>query len=396
VPGWHDDTRALQEAGTLQMIGIIQEQHPDRCRLFMQWKQMTWPILVDPLNLYGIDVVPATYAIDEFGIVRFVNPSRPQFEQFMTTRYPAPTAPLPDPPAAPDLRTLEARARRARSSAAWGALGDALFLWGGEKQLDATIDAFERAARLDPKQGALQFRLGTALKRRDETSRRRADDFRRAVDHWARALEMNPNQYIWRRRLQQYGPREDKPYPFYDWIDEARRDIRARGATPEPLRIEPVGAEIALPARAFTASEATVAAPDPRGRIIRDKGRLVLTESAAVPPRVAAGKTTRIHLVFRPNAVVKAHWNNETEPLRVWVSVPEGWAIDTALLSVANPPEVLSTEARHVQFELQTASNAAGLVRVPAYALYYVCEDVDGTCLYRRQDIDVTVELIKQ
>ena len=30
---------------------------------------------------------------------------------------------------------------------------------------------------------------------------------------------------------------------------------------------------------------------------------------------------------------------------------------------------------------------------VPAYALYYVCEDIDGTCLYRRQDVSLEVEL---
>jgi tetratricopeptide (TPR) repeat protein len=229
VPGWHDDTRALQEAGSLQMIGIIQEQHPDRCRLFMQWKQMDWPILVDSLNLYAIDVVPATYAIDEFGVVRYVNPSREQFAKFMATRYVAPADSAPARVTRPDLRSLERGARTARSATAWTAFGDALFLWGGETRLNDVVDAYERAARIEPEAGPVHFRLGTALRRRDETSRRRAEDFRRAVDHWARALDINPNQYIWRRRLQQYGPREEKPYPFYDWIDEARRDIRTRG-----------------------------------------------------------------------------------------------------------------------------------------------------------------------
>lgn len=114
-----------------------------------------------------------------------------------------------------------------------------------------------------------------------------------------------------------------------------------------------------------------------------------------MPPRVAPGGTTRVHLVFRPNAAIKAHWNNEVEPLRVWVSVPQGWAIDTPLLTVPNPAEILSTDMRQLQFELQSAPGAAGLVRVPAYALYYVCEDVDGTCLYRRQDLNVTVQVVK-
>ena len=43
--------------------------------------------------------------------------------------------------------------------------------------------------------------------------------------------------------MQQYGPRLDKPYPFYDWVETAREEIRARGETPSPLRVEPAGAE---------------------------------------------------------------------------------------------------------------------------------------------------------
>jgi len=33
------------------MVGILEEQNPDRARLFMQWKQMGWPLLVDSYNL---------------------------------------------------------------------------------------------------------------------------------------------------------------------------------------------------------------------------------------------------------------------------------------------------------------------------------------------------------
>ena len=28
----------------VQLVGLIQEQHPERCALFMQWKQMDFPI----------------------------------------------------------------------------------------------------------------------------------------------------------------------------------------------------------------------------------------------------------------------------------------------------------------------------------------------------------------
>jgi hypothetical protein len=38
----------------------------------------------------------------------------------------------------------------------------------------------------------------------------------KAVQYWTMALDMDSNQYIWRRRIQQYGPRLEKPYSFYD------------------------------------------------------------------------------------------------------------------------------------------------------------------------------------
>ena len=96
MPGWHEATKELQEAGKLQMLGIIQEQHPDRCRLFMQWKQMNWPILVDSLDLLEIGVVPMTVTIDEHGIVRHVGLRVAQAgsigESFLDRDYGAPKA----------------------------------------------------------------------------------------------------------------------------------------------------------------------------------------------------------------------------------------------------------------------------------------------------------------
>ena len=50
----------------------------------------------------------------------------------------------------------------------------------------------------------------------------------------------------------------------------------------------------------------------------------------------------------------------------------------------------MSKETRHIEFEITGATPATGeKVIIPAYALYYVCEDVGGTCLYRRQDIRI-------
>ena len=51
VPGWHALTEPHRKSGHLKVVGILQEQHPDRCALFMQWKQMDWPVWLDALNL---------------------------------------------------------------------------------------------------------------------------------------------------------------------------------------------------------------------------------------------------------------------------------------------------------------------------------------------------------
>ena len=46
-----------------------------------------------------------------------------------------------------------------------------------------------------------------------------------------------------------------------------------------------------------------------------------------VPARVRPGQAARVHVTFRPGAAHKAHWNNESTPLRVWVAGAEGWTI---------------------------------------------------------------------
>ena len=62
---WHEATKEVQKQGKVKMVGIILEQHPDRTRLFMQWKGMDWPILIDSFNLLESSAVPITLFIDE-------------------------------------------------------------------------------------------------------------------------------------------------------------------------------------------------------------------------------------------------------------------------------------------------------------------------------------------
>ena len=82
---WHEATKELQAEGKVKMVGIIPEQHPDRTRLFMQWKHMDWPILLDSANLMAVTRVPITLLIDEFGVIRSVRPRLRSWMNFSVT-----------------------------------------------------------------------------------------------------------------------------------------------------------------------------------------------------------------------------------------------------------------------------------------------------------------------
>ena len=400
VPGWHKKTAELQRQGKLQMVGIIQEQHPDRCRLFMQWKKMDWPIMVDSLDLLQVSVVPITLAIDEHGIIRHIL-RRPNIDwlknNFLNKTYAKPAGANDQPTTKPNIEELQHRTTRsgqnAKRAPALRAYANALATWGTAKDLNKAIKAYRRAIVEIPGDGWTHFRLAVTYRKRFDTRYRRAGDFQQAVDHWTRALDIDPNNYIWRRRIQQYGPRLMKPYPFYDWVPTARKEILARGDVPIKLTVEPGGAEFARPSRQFKSAAPTQKEPDPKGRIMRDTS-LIQTEITVVPPIIEPGRTARVHLVFRPNDDKKAHWNNEAGESILWINPPPGWKVDSRLKKLPNDPKAVSREPRTAEVEVQCPkSTNPGTIKIPAYALYYVCEDADGKCLYRRQGVSISLKV---
>jgi tetratricopeptide (TPR) repeat protein len=390
VPGWHEATAEALSRGEVNVVGIIQEQHPDRCRLFMQWRRMEWPIMVDALNLLGVSAVPITLFLDEHGIVRAIQPSLEDFQDFLKARFDPPSDPLEEARLEP-LERLRERAKIGQPEDL-RAYADSLVLWGGDSSLDAAIEAYRGALERAHSHAPTRFRLGVAHRMRHDSDRRRTGDFQQAVSHWRQALDLDPNQYIWRRRIQQYGPRLDKPYPFYDWVGTARAEIIERGEEPAPLAVEPTGAELAHPAGAFEAQNGPIQEPDPGGRILRDEEGFIRIETVVVEDTESSGKSLRLHLVFEPNAARKAHWNNEVDDLIVWLNPPQGWEADSRMQRVSIPPEPVSQEVRRVEFELRKDGSVEGPATASLYALYFVCEDVNGACLYRRQDVEVPLE----
>jgi len=368
-------------------------------RLFAQWHRFDWPILWDSINVMQVRGVPIEVAIDEQGIVRTVRPKAETFEdEFLNKSFGgkgAETSVKPGKVTRPDIEALRRRAEQAASSDAWRELGDALVLWAGPGKIDDAIEAYTRAIRIKPDDGDAHFRLGVCYRMRYDSPQGKPADFQTAVDCWTKARLIEPNQYIWRRRIEQYGPRLTKPYPFYDWVETAAKEIKARGERPVELRVLPTGSEMAAPDRNFDAGQGSVESPDPNGRITRDAKNLIRADVTVVPPQIKPGEAARVHVTLRPNEARKAHWNNEAEPLKLWIDAPAGWKVQPQLLAAPQGREPETSEPRHPEFEIMAPADASGTQHLAAYGLYYVCEDVGGTCQFLRQDIPITVIVSK-
>ena len=390
------------KSGELVVLGVVQEQHPDRAKLYKQWRQLGWPILVDSLNLLDLAVVPVPVAIDESGIVRHTGRMLSSLEtEFVRKTYNTVKigknfnrAERADP------QKLRQQVSESGSAAAYRDLGNAYFFEPAAESLDRCIEAYQQAIKLDPRDGRAHFRLGAALRKRAESTHRRPGDAQAAVAQWGEALAINPNQYIWRRRIQQYGPRLDKPYNFYSWVEQARNEIKARGEQPVPLAIEPTGSElIAAPRnRRGLATAVMMTNRDPQRKITADSKNMVTIETVVTPARVQPGQRVRVRATFRLNEESRPYWNNEAgDGLTIWVALNAMIAQSEGTTTYATPKQPETRETRVLEFELSFSPEyAAREVELPAYALYYICESKGGKCLYLRQDFNVKLEVDPQ
>ena len=163
----------------------------------------------------------------------------------------------------------------------------------------------------------------------------------------------------------------------------SRRAARSRWHS----RSRPRGAEFAYGSKDPLQTPDTPE-PDPEGAIERDQG-LIGVEGVLVPT-TAAGDAWRLHLVFSPQG--DGHWNNEAEPMRVWLDVPDGWSADQRMVTIDNANEAASAEVRTAEFELRRGEDAVPASDIRAYALYNVCEGEEGVCLFRRLECSRALE----
>lgn len=352
---------------------------------------MEWPLLWDPFNLLELPAVPITLILDPDGVIRLIQPTMDRVEA-IAEYLQAPHGrsaqnDLSSP--VPGVDAMQAPATG--DPTAWSDHAAALALWGGERRLDEAVAASE-AAVAEGGSAVAWFRRGVVLRLRHDSPYRQDNDFASATEAWSNALQVDPDNYIWRRRLQQYGPRLAKPYAFYDWVGEARSEILARGGTLPVLAVEPVGAEFASPAEADESPVSAAVHPDPDGRITADSDRLIGVRVGVVPSRVPPGDAARVHIDMVPDADRSAHWNNEAGTGVVWVAAPDDWRFEPRLQELVVPPEPTSDEIRHIEIEVGVPPDCdPGTHRVDVVFLYNICEDQTGVCLFRRRDVSVEV-----
>ena len=418
MPVWHEKTKALVAAGELALVGIVHEQHPARAALFAQWQEFDFPLLWDPTGVTGLKVVPVVTAIDGGGVVRLPRPDPRKFEEQFVPLFAEKTFPLgpgepSEPPAGFVVSELLGDGQGLAGSLA-RVLKDCAAIGRNSLDSDESESALDALTKADGSPYA-SFCAGVALRMRYECDGTRPGDFQSALSHWSAALHAEPNQYIWRRRIQQWGPRLDKPYPFYDWIEGATRETAARGETPVMVFGTLSGSEIASKTKKIPGARAGAAAgslpreieePDPTGKVTRDDGTLVGLELAVAQNTASAGGSlrspigsSRVHVTLRPKGDAK--WSFDADPPLVWLELPDQWNAAAPAFEFLVPTQGVIAPGRPLtaDFELSTQPIKLGppdenakmpADEVKAYAVYSICL-ADGTCVFRRQDFVIKV-----
>jgi hypothetical protein len=407
VPVWRDLTKELRESGALQVVGIVQEQHPDRTQLYADWQGLDFPILWDPFNTVGVDYVLISSFVDGYGMVRETGLSPrdgDHLRMLLNKDWSPPDEDLKA--AAPWLTPAMGRLKIAHQSGTLPSIKASIsrVLWPApgtsptKGVLDELVTNTEKRLATRSAYPADHFRAGVARRLRFDSKFASSGDGQAAIDHWVQALTLNPNQYIWRRRIQQWGPRLDKPYPFYDWVDRAFADLKKRGHPHSPLQAALSGSEVAGKGKSAHADQEQKGEPDPDGKLQRDKGVLVRVESASAPHSDIAksgeskgDKSARVHITLRPLA--GSHWTPDTDAPQVWLHAPEGWRIASDLLEFPGPKETTTTKPLSLDFEIE-APQVAQMGTLNGYVVYSICKS-DGVCLFKRQDFSLEIRVAR-
>lgn len=369
---WHAKAKPFVESGEMAILGVVQEQHAERAQLYKQWKQYDFSIAQDASTQLNLAAVPIPILIDEHGVVRKLRARPGDLDKFIKQDFSAPSeTAAASQSGGSEVAKLVMQANQILSSQT-------------EPDVDKAIATFEQAVASEDKNGKALFGLGVAYRMRFDKSGN-IDDFAKAAANWQAALAVNPNQYIWRRRIEQYGPRLTKPYPFYDWVETAQKEIVARGEEPVALKAKLTGTEVASPRQAANSAKDKPENPDPEAKILKDEKFLAVT-ATTVPAVTKSKKQMRVHLHC---SIEGAKWNDEAPGMQVWIDDSSDGAPESRLLeySVGNQKP---GSTRTVDFEFQLA-DAKQPAKVRGFVLFHCCDDSD-VCFYYRKDFELPVQ----
>ena len=125
--------------------------------------------------------------------------------------------------------------------------------------------------------------------------------------------------------------------------------------------------------------------PDPDGRVQRAAPGLMEWRHVTVSHTQRERRSIRIHMQWQPAANSSVEWNNEAEPLTLWLEATLGWKVQPAFIQVPGPPMAHDREVRSLEFECQASEDSVAL-EIRGVALFSICESSGGPCLYRRLD----------
>lgn len=354
MPGWHERAQKFVESGDLQVYGIAPEQYGQRMALFLQWQGLEFPVLMDPLNVLGVKAVPITLLVDESGMIRERNPSERELLEFLESSSLAPAKKA----ITPKLNEATKLAMEALAS-------------GKPAAVKAALMALEKK-----ESASLKFQAGV-LARWLHDHRQSNDSFQRAIDHWRNALALVPEQYIWRRRIQQYGPRLDKPYPFYSWITTAREDLQKRKIEPLPLAFEPTSSEMATPRHKNEQVDKAKRHPDPENKLPARSS--LLSISCTTIPHTNDPDRVLLHFNLKP--AQGAHWSSDAQDLALWLKSANGdWIFLSDTASALNAKSDTSDEARTLEVDFSPSEWGGG-----EFVFYYsICDSKDAVCRFAK------------
>lgn len=361
MPGWHSRTKNLVAEGKIQTFAIAPEQYGERMSLFQQWQGLDFPVLMDPLNLLEVKAVPITLLVDEGGTIRYRNPKPKDVSTFLSSEYQNLKNKQKQPPLHP--------------------LSDAFFQALNAKDTRPALQALLLHASLSETEELspeLAFQAGVVARWLYDQE---ADpkQFQTAVNFWQKALSEIPGQYIWRRRIQQYGPRLDKPYPFYNWIETARKELTARGKTPIILTVEPSGSEVAGPAR--NKKEAPTSRPFPEAKNKLPNEDELLAISATFIPHTDRKDSQRIHFHLAPQK--GAEWSSDAQEIELWLlSENEDPLLIPSDASTLAPEIESSAEPRTLEAEIAPSQ----LEKAELVIYYSLCEKENSVCRFLKTE----------